>query len=75
MTKLPRYVFRTKYGVYRFKRNIPEHLHLALNQKTFYQVLGKEYGEAMRGYSGALTAFDKLIKITEQETTTRNQVL
>ena len=47
--KLPRFVFRTKFGVFRFKRNIPEHLQATLNQKTFYRVLGKDYGEAMRG--------------------------
>ena len=74
-TKLPRYVFRTKYGVFRFKRNIPEDLQGVLDQKTFYKVLGRTYQDAMRVYSSALREFDELVAAARSQSSTRSQVL
>ena len=74
-TKLPRYVFITKFGVYRFIRNIPKDLVAFVGKRCFYQVLGKDFKEALRNYSGALAEFDSLIASYRQEAPVRETVL
>jgi len=44
-TKLPRYVFITEFGVYRFVRNIPKDLLGVVGKRCFYKVLGKNFNE------------------------------
>ncbi len=74
-TKLPRYVFITKFGVYRFIRNIPKDLVDVVGKRCFYQVLGKDFNEALRNYSGALAEFDSLVASYRQEAPVRETVL
>ncbi|MDG1339519.1 MAG: tyrosine-type recombinase/integrase [Paracoccaceae bacterium] len=74
-TKLPRYVFITNFGVYRFIRNIPKDLIAVVGKRCFYQVLGRDLNEALRNYSGALAEFDSLIASYRQEAPVRETVL
>ena len=74
-TKLPRYVFITKFGVYRFIRNIPKDLVDVVGKRCFYQVLGKDFNEALRNYSSALAEFDSLVASYRQEAPVRETVL
>tara|TARA_B110000879_G_C11116983_1_gene489990 strand:- start:74 stop:1372 length:1299 start_codon:yes stop_codon:yes gene_type:complete len=74
-TKLPRYVFITKFGVYRFIRNIPKDLVAVVGKRCFYQVLGKDFKEALRNYSGALAEFESLVASYRQEAPVRETVL
>jgi integrase len=74
-TKLPRYVFITKFGVYRLIRNIPKDLVDVVGKRCFYQVLGKDFNEALRNYSSALAEFDSLVASYRQEAPVRETVL
>jgi hypothetical protein len=46
--KLPKYVFRTAFGVFRFKRNVPKDIRETVGKTFFYKVLGKDYKDAIR---------------------------
>ena len=59
--KLPKYVFRTSFGVFRFKRNVPKDIREVSGKVFFYKVLGKDYKDAMRTYSTALLEFDRFV--------------
>jgi len=74
-TKLPRYVFITEFGVYRFVRNIPKDLVAVVGKRCFYKVLGKNFNEALRNYSGALAEFDSLVASYRHEAPLRETVL
>lgn len=74
-TKLPRYVFITEFGVYRFVRNIPKDLVAKVGKRCFYKVLGKNFHDAMAQYSGALADFDQLVAAYRQEAPVRETVL
>lgn len=73
--KLPRYCYTTDYGVIRFRRDIPEHLHEVIGKKRFNKVLGRSYREAMKTYSQALRDFDSLIAAHSSTTPDRETIL
>lgn len=73
--KLPRYCYTTDYGVIRFRRDIPEHLHDVVGKKRFNKVLGRSYREAMKAYSQALRDFDSLIAAHSSITPDRETIL
>ena len=60
--KLPQYVYRTAFGVFRFRRNVPKDVVEISGRKLWYKVLGKTYKDAMGAYSAALAAFDVFVK-------------
>jgi hypothetical protein len=74
-TKLPRYVFITPFGVYRFIRNVPKDLVGAVGKRCFYKVLGKDFNEALRNYAGALAEFDSLVASYRHQAPVRETVL
>ena len=69
--KLPKYVFRTEFGVFRFKRNVPKDIREVAGKTFFYKVLGKDYKEAMKAYSTALVEFDSLVSSYRNEAPVR----
>ena len=73
--KLPKYVFRTAFGVFRFKRNVPKDIREVSGKVFFYKVLGKEYKEAMRSYSAALLEFDSFVSAYRNEVPVRETIL
>mgnify|MGYP001290838652 CR=1 FL=1 len=73
--KLPKYVFRTEFGVFRFKRNVPKDIREVSGKTFFYKVLGKDYREAMRSYSPALLAFDSFVSSYRNEAPVRQTML
>ena len=73
--KLPKYVFRTAFGVFRFKRNVPKDIREVSGKVFFYKVLGKEYKEAMRTYSTALLEFDRFVAAYRNEAPVRDAAL
>lgn len=73
--KLPKYVFRTAFGVFRFKRNVPTDLRETTGKRFFYKVLGKDYRDAMKAYSGALVEFDAFVASYRQEAPARETIL
>jgi hypothetical protein len=73
--KLPKYVFRTAFGVIRFKRNIPKDLREVTGKTFFYKVLGKDYKEAMKNYSTALVEFDSFVASYRNEAPVRQTML
>ena len=73
--KLPKYVFRTTYGVFRFKRNVPKDIRDEAGKVFFYKVLGKDYKTAMKGYSGALKEFDAFVAGYRHKLPTRETIL
>jgi integrase len=73
--KLPKYVFRTEFGVFRFKRNVPKDIREVAGKTFFYKVLGKEYKEAMKSYSTALVEFDSFVASYRNEAPVRQTML
>jgi integrase len=73
--KLPKYVFRTEFGVFRFKRNVPKDIREVAGKTFFYKVLGKDYKEAMKAYSTALVEFDSLVSSYRNEAPVRQTML
>ena len=73
--KLPQYVYRTAFGVYRFRRNVPKDIMEVSGRKLWYKVLGKDYKEAMRSYSTALLAFDSFVSAYRNEAPVRETIL
>ena len=73
--KLPKYVFRTEFGVFRFKRNVPKDIREVAGKTFFYKVLGKDYKEAMKAYSTALVEFDSLVTSYRNEAPVRQTML
>ena len=73
--KLPKYVFRTAFGVFRFKRNVPQDIRATVSKTFFYKVLGKDYKEAMRSYSTALLEFDSFVSAYRNEAPVRETIL
>lgn len=73
--KLPKYVFRTEFGVFRFKRNVPKDIREVAGKTFFYKVLGKDYKEAMKAYSTALVEFDNLVTSYRNEAPVRQTML
>ena len=73
--KLPKYVFRTAFGVFRFKRNVPEDIREVVGKTFFYKVLGKDYKDAMRSYSTALLEFDRFVSAYRNEAPVRETIL
>jgi hypothetical protein len=73
--KLPKYVFRTAFGVFRFKRNVPKDIREVSGKVFFYKVLGKDYKEAMRAYSTALLEFDRFVATYRHEAPVRDAAL
>ena len=73
--KLPKYVFRTAFGVFRFKRNVPKDIREVSGKVFFYKVLGKEYKDAMRSYSTALLEFDSFVSAYRNEAPVRETIL
>ena len=73
--KLPKYVFRTAFGVFRFKRNVPQDIRATVGKTFFYKVLGKDYKEAMRSYSTALLEFDRFVSAYRNEAPVRETIL
>jgi hypothetical protein len=73
--KLPKYVFRTAFGVFRFKRNVPKDIRETVGKTFFYKVLGKDYKDAMRSYSAALLEFDSFVSAYWNEAPLRETIL
>ena len=73
--KLPKYVFRTAFSVFRFKRNVPQDIRATVGKTFFYKVLGKDYKEAMRSYSTALLEFDSFVSAYRNEAPVRETIL
>ena len=73
--KLPKYVFRTEFGVFRFKRNVPKDIRTVACKTFFYKVLGKNYKDAMRSYSNVLVEFDNFVASYRREAPLRETVL
>ena len=73
--KLPKYVFRTEFGVFRFKRNVPKDIREVAGKTFFYKVLGRDYKEAMKAYSTALVEFDNLVTSYRNEAPVRQTML
>ena len=73
--KLPQYVYRTAFGVYRFRRNVPKDIMEVSGRKLWYKVLGKDYKEAMRSYSTALLEFDRFVSAYRNEAPVRETIL
>jgi integrase len=73
--KLPKYVFRTEFGVIRFKRNVPKDIREVSGKVFFYKVLGKDYKDAMRAYSTALLEFDRFVATYRNEAPVRDAAL
>ena len=73
--KLPKYVFRTEFGVVRFKRNVPKDIRTVACKTFFYKVLGKNYKDAMRSYSNVLVEFDNFVASYRREAPLRETVL
>ena len=73
--KLPKYVFRTEFGVFRFKRNVPSDIKDVSGKRYYYKVLGKSYKDAMKQYSGALKEFDAFVASFRQQTPARETIL
>jgi integrase len=73
--KLPKYVFRTEFGVFRFKRNVPKDIREVTGKTFFYKVLGKGYKEAMKAYSTALVEFDSFVASYRNEAPVRESIL
>ena len=73
--KLPQYVYRTAFGVYRFRRNVPKDIMEVSGRKLWYKVLGKDYKEAMRSYSTALLEFDSFVSAYRNEAPVRETIL
>ncbi|MDB4213939.1 tyrosine-type recombinase/integrase [Octadecabacter sp.] len=73
--KLPKYVFRTAFGVFRFKRNVPKDIREVSGKVFFYKVLGKDYKDAMRAYSTALLEFDRFVATYRNEAPVRDAAL
>jgi hypothetical protein len=59
--KLPQYVYRTPFGVYRLRRNLPKDIVEVSGRKLWYKVLGNDFKDAMRTYSTALLEFDRFV--------------
>jgi hypothetical protein len=73
--KLPKYVFRTAFGVFRFKRNVPKDIRAVVGKTFFYKVLGKDYKDATRSYSTALLEFDSFVAAYRREAPVRETIL
>ena len=73
--KLPKYVFRTAFSVFRFKRNVPQDIRATVGKTFFYKALGKDYKEAMRSYSTALLEFDSFVSAYRNEAPVRETIL
>jgi hypothetical protein len=73
--KLPKYVFRTAFGVFRFKRNVPKDIREVSGKVFFYKVLGKDYKDAMRTYSTALLEFERFVDAYRNEGSVRDSAL
>jgi hypothetical protein len=73
--KLPQYVYRTAFGVFRFRRNVPKDILEVSGRKLWYKVLGKDFKEAMRGYSAALIEFDSFVASYRQKAPLRETIL
>lgn len=73
--KLPQYVYRTAFGVFRFRRNVPKDVVEISGRKLWYKVLGKTYKDAMGAYSAALAAFDVFVKSHRNEAPVRETIL
>jgi hypothetical protein len=65
--KLPQYVYRTPFGVYRLHRNVPKDIVEVSDRKLWYKILGKEYKDAMRTYSTAFLEFDRFVATYRNE--------
>ena len=74
-TKLPKYVSRTDFGVYRFVRNIPQDLIPTVGKRRFYRVLGADFAEGMKAYPKAVADYDALVGAYSKETPTREAIL
>jgi integrase len=73
--KLPQYVYRTTFGVFRFRRNVPKDIMGVSGRKLWYKVLGKDYKDAMRTYSTALLEFDSFVAWYRREAPLRETIL
>jgi hypothetical protein len=73
--KLPKYIFRTAFGVFCFKRNVPKDIRETVGKTFFYKVLGKDYKDAMRSYSAALLEFDSFVSAYWNEAPLRETIL
>ena len=73
--KLPQYVYRTPFGVYRLRRNVPKDIVEVSGRKLWYKVLGKDYKDAMRAYSTALLEFDRFVATYRNEAPVRQTML
>ena len=72
--KLPQYVYRTAFGVYRFRRNVPKDIMKVSGRKLWYKVLGKDFQEAMRGYSQSLIEFDSFVASYRRQSPLRETI-
>ena len=74
--KLPKYVFRTAWGAFRFKRNVPTDIRGKFEGKRYFNKnLGKDFAAAMLAYSDALREFDDWVALHRGEKPTRETVL
>ena len=73
--KLPQYVYRTPFGVYRLRRNVPKDVVEVSGRKLWYKILGKDYKDAMRTYSTALLEFDSFVASYRQQSPLRETIL
>jgi hypothetical protein len=72
---LPQYVYRTTFGVFRFRRNVPKDIMGASGRKLWYKVLGKDYKFSTRTYSTALLEFDSFVASYRREAPLRETIL
>jgi len=68
-------VYRTAFGVYRFRRNVPKDIMKVSGRKLWYKVLGKDFQEAMRGYSQSLIEFDSFVASYSRQSPLRETIL
>ena len=73
--KLPQYVYRTPFGVYRLRRNVPKDIVEVSGRKLWYKVLGNDFKDAMRTYSTALLEFDRFVATYRNEAPVRDAAL
>ena len=73
--KLPQYVYRTPFGVYRLRKNVPKDIVEVSGRKLWYKVLGNDFKDAMRTYSTALLEFDRFVATYRNEAPVRQTML
>jgi integrase len=77
MSQLPRFLFQSKTGIYRYRRTVPEACRPALGVREIKKALGKDYATALKRYAAVhREAEEGLRNAAEGATpTTRDEVI